>query len=98
MNYNEQVKEFNKELERLRGLIPGLQCSNLMACQEQFPVLIGYVDDGSATFAVICDEISSEKPQILTARLLDGHIALMNRLYENVEALEKLIKEHENGS
>lgn len=93
MNLNERTEEFNKELERLRGLIPGLQCSNLMTCQGQFPVLIGYVDDGSSAFAVEC---SKEKPQILAARLLDGHITLMNRLYENIEALEKLIAEQEN--
>ncbi|KKL96497.1 hypothetical protein LCGC14_1843960, partial [marine sediment metagenome] len=90
MNLNERTEEFNKELERLRGLIPGLQCSNLMTCQGQFPVLIGYVDDGSSAFAVEC---SKEKPQILASRILIKHEELVHRLNRNIKALKEIVDE-----
>ncbi len=84
------TKEFNVELDRLRKIIPGLECSDLTTQRSQFGVFIGQVDNGLTIFAV--DSLTAE-PEILASRLLDGHITLMNRLYENVVALENITGE-----
>ena len=89
MSVNDYIKEFNAELDRLKKIIPGLKCSDLVTQQGQFGVLIGCVDSEYTKFAVTWTE---EGPQILVARLLDGHITLMNRLYENIVALENMQK------
>lgn len=91
MKLDDKVKEFNVEIARLKALIPGLDClDGMMVHRSQPHMLIGYVDSGGDTFAV---EWTLEKPQVIASRLLDGHIELMNRLYENVLALEKITGE-----
>ena len=87
MEIDDLLKLFNAELERLKKIIQGLECSDLMAQQGQFGVFIGLVDNGLTKFAV---DSLTEEPGILASRLLDGHITLMNRLYENVVALENI--------
>ena len=92
MKLDDRVKEFDAEIARLKALIPGLDCSNgMMVHRGQFHILIGYVDSGADTFAV---EWTIEEPQVLASRLLAGHITLMNRLHENVKALEEIVNEY----
>ena len=90
MKIDDPLKLFNAELERLKKIIQGLECSDLMAQRGQFGVFTGLVDSGLTIFAV---DSLTEKPEILASRLLDGHITLMNRLYENVVALENITGE-----
>ena len=91
MKLDDRVKEFDTEITRLKALIPGLDCSDgMMMCRNQPHILIGYVDSGRDTFAV---EWTTEEPQVLAQRLLDGHITLMNRLYKNIKALEEIVND-----
>ena len=87
----ELVDKCNIEIARLKSIIPGLQCTDkLMTDRSQQLIIIGYVDEARPMF---CVDSLTDKPEVLASRLLNGHIELMNRLYENVVALENIIGE-----
>ena len=91
MKISDRIKEFDAEIKRLKDLIPGLQCSNnMMTDRCQLLMAVGYVDENSTTFAL---DTRLEGLELIASRLLDSHITLMNRLYENVLALEKITGE-----
>ena len=90
-NFQEQVNECDIEIARLKSIIPGLQCTDkLMSDRGQPLIIVGYVDEAWPLF---CVDSQTEGPEILASRLLDSHIELMNRLYENVVALENITGE-----
>ncbi len=90
-SFQELVDNCNVEIARLRSIIPGLQCSDkLMSDRGQPHIIVGYVD---AAWPLFCVDSLTEGPEILASRLLDSHIELMNRLYENVTALEAIVGE-----
>ena len=87
----ELVDKCNVEIARLKSIIPGLQCTDkLMTDRSQQLTILGCVDEARPLF---CVDSLTEGPEILASRLLDSHIELMNRLYENVIALESIIGE-----
>ncbi len=87
----ELVNSCNTEIARLKSIIPGLQCSDkLMTDRSQQLTILGYVDEAWPMF---CVDSLTDGPEILASRLLDSHIELMNRLYENVVALENITGE-----
>lgn len=87
----ELIDKYNEEIVRLKSIIPGLQCTDkLMTDRSQQLTVLGYVDEANPLF---CVDSLTEGPEILASRLLDGHIELMNRLYENVVALENITGE-----
>ncbi|KKL24979.1 hypothetical protein LCGC14_2409900 [marine sediment metagenome] len=90
-NFQELVNECNVEITRLKSIIPGLQCTDkLMSARSQPLIITGYVDEAWPLF---CVDSLTEGSEILASRLLDSHIELMNRLYENVVALENITGE-----
>ncbi len=91
MLLKDKIKKLDAEIKRLKVLIPGLQCSdNMMTDRSQLLIAVGYADNNSVTFTI---DAQFERPCVLANRLLDSHIVLMNRLYENVLALEKITGE-----
>ena len=87
----ELVDKCNVEIARLKSIIPGLQCTDkLMTDRSQQLTIVGWVDEARPLF---CVDSLTEGPEILASRLLDSHIELMNRLYENVVALENITGE-----
>ena len=91
MKIDEQMKLLNIEIARLKSIIPGLQCTDKLMPQRTQPfIIVGYVDEAWPLF---CVDSQTEGPEILASRLLDSHIELMNRLYENVVALEDITGE-----
>ncbi len=88
MRVKDRLLEYDKELARLKLVMPGLQCSSMMMHRGQPTIAVGYVDDSSTTFAM---DTTIENASILASRLLDGHITLMNRLHKNYEALKEIV-------
>ena len=95
-NFQEQVNKCNIEIARLKFIIPGLQCTDKLMSDRGMPLLIvGYVDEAWPLFYI--DSQVKEPQALLAGRILESHVELVSRLQGNIKALEKFIKERENG-
>jgi hypothetical protein len=82
---NESQKRFNKELDRIKEVVPVLHLSSMLPCCGQYSVLQGSLDR-FATFAV-------ERPEDV-AVLADRVLGAIDRSIEELVIARRLVKKY----